>query len=336
MSNPNKICMLVAALVVACGTRAGNPKKPDGDTPKAVVSIPRFDVDFAATPAATASGANLTAQGDGLAEDLAEGPRRARFIVDALNTLVDSLNGAEIPVDEVFTKSFPNGELTAKVTKAAAESGYDYIGVFCAGGRVFYETRWNEVGTKIVAVRDFELNPFTAEDPALQAGTEMKAEVALDSSFGTTKIDSRQHGKPRRQSYVYPELDMATDLVRVESTEGGYLYRSAVALHASKDQKTADFTPQIHVAGKFASDGTEKMVAHHAGTPVLCPGAFDETNAAAPGWCFGLERSATQDIPKFLAPTDRDAFWAEIGSIGIVNASDLRAVTFSESCPVEK
>lgn len=321
--------VVMAVLVAACGTRAGNPKKPEGDTPpKAVVTIPRFAIfgDDVAIPALDDSQGQLT-------KTLAEGPERARTVIDALNTLVDLLNEARIPLDDVFVKSYDDGELTAKVVRDSESEGYTYKGVFCADGKLFYETSWDDAGTRIRAVRDFERNPFGVADTSQQAGTAVKTEVELDLTGGLTKLSTRQHGLLAKPNLVYPGLDATTDYAYLESFADDYLYRGVFSYHDPSDAKTSDFAAQLHASGRLLKGGKDRVLAHSTGFPILCPGAFDESELDAPNWCLGVERDLAKRAPVLFDAAAREALWSEIKGIGVGRAADLRVVDFAEQCP---
>ncbi len=320
--------LLALLTAIGCGTRAGNPKKPTG----AAIQLPLITFAVPESTTLTPSGSLSLAGLDGLDTGLSSGPDRAVVMNTALNTFNGKLNETPIYLDAPFRRTY-EGSLVGVVRELKGVEDYAYEAVFCTGTTLFYHLRWSADGLHVRAVRDFAVNPVSpAADLAYQA-LAVKLDVDYRTAEGKRQFESHAQGVATSADVFLPNQNYLTDFVHVEEAEGGvFNYRSIF------DRSEVDIPPyqgDAWFSGSLKPDGTHTLAGQHNAI-VLCSPVFDPENTADPHWCFGLEGTKDQKVPRLLKAEERDVFWASISSVGIGQDKDMRRVTFDAAltCPV--
>ena len=315
-------CTILAA---SCGTRVGNPKQPDGTSPQSVV-IPKME--FAVPKAKEPVDLNL--QSPGALASGSDGIFRLDVVIQSLNALVDNLNETNLQLGVVLQKEVAEGTLVAQVNEVT-DPTYSYEGIFCVNGSPFYYARWNKDGSEIQSVRDFMTNPFTDADVALEAGSDLRAEIHYLGNGMT--LDSLLNGIPKDKDILAGKNSYLMDYARIQK-EGDHLLYNGVGFWSEPDADRTQIESQRYMAGRIDADGLLNVLANDKRLS-FCE-TFDETKLDQPGWCFGYKQYPPTGIPSLLTKDDVDTLWEEIKSVGIAKKESIKAVTFPETavCPL--
>jgi hypothetical protein len=350
------IAVVAAAALVtaACGTRAGNPKKPGEDPPKPgqVVALPLIDFTVPEPVTSAGGGSELqllpfgayadAASPSTAAESFDGSTIRARLVVASLNALFGGLNAIEPKLGESFAHQAAQGEVVGVIEAGEADEAAgpeatptSYTSTFCFEGQVFLTVDWTADSKRIAAVRDLTVNPFAGDDAAAGIGSPMLGDALYDATGAFAVLESRIDGTLSKGDPVHKDDGprAIVDLARIAKVEGGGFVTHGIA--DFRDPAAATFTPELRTAGAIGASGVRRILAHHNGMPVLCKTAFDEADTANPGWCAGVELKPGEN-PRLLPETERDALWDEIGAAaGVPKATELRRVEFGAGakCP---
>ena len=232
--------VLSIALVVACGTVAGNPKKPGSAGSPTAPTAATFDlslptIDFEVPPEATASEALLLAEETVGVTDrtlLTAGTKRATKLlkdIDALsrrvNAVLRSERSAGGTTTSVSFKGKGDGRLGGRVFPlASADSGaeggtFAYRAILCASDRPVVDFRWSADGKKLSLTRDFA-HLTDGGDSAVDMRSLVTVSRGTTTVVTMTNQGTWQDGEPSGGGPILTELAELATL-----TGGGYSYR---------------------------------------------------------------------------------------------------------------
>jgi hypothetical protein len=338
-----QISPVVAATLIlfACGTRVGNPKKPDQDNqlvklPVIDADIPENDID----PSASSS-LNLVAQDASNTSSVATGVPNGRQSVLSFNELVAKMNEGEIKLDQVYSTSAEGKTITVLV-KASTQTRYTYKAALCSEKKPFLSISWADDGSALAATRNIDEMPF-AEIRARHKndGTSFMQEIAWDSKLPVQFSLWQSRVPPQEQTFI-KRPDRIIDAFKLRISKEGVADFTGVNDLQYKETDSGepvdmnDFIADIRVAGQVRPDKKHFYLAHLEGANLVCPQEFDEDNQSKPGWCFGLKRrNVGENDYSILKKTEIDNAWELINDMEIVKEAEMKEVTFGAdvTCP---
>lgn len=330
-----------ACILFACGTRVGNPKKPDQDNQ--LVKLPALDVDIPENdidPSASSS-LNLVAQDASNTSSLATGVPSGRQSVLSFNELVAKMNEGEIKLDQVYTTTAEGKTVTVLVT-ASTQAKYTYRAVLCSEKKPFLSLSWAADGSALAATRNIDEMPYEAiRARHKNDGTSLMQEMTWDSKL-PVQISLWQSRVPPQEQTFFKRPDRIIDAFKIRISKEGVADFTGVNDLQYKQTDSGepvdmnDFIADIRVGGQVRPDKKHFYLAHLEGANLVCPQEFDEDNQSKPGWCFGLKRrNVDENDYAILKRTEIDNAWELINDMEIVKEAEMKELTFSAdvTCP---
>jgi len=339
--------LLCAAVVAACGTVVGNPKKPKTGTPETPTEgileaqLPLIDFDIDDATFAVADTVSLAADDTApLSFSLDVSSERSFFkaygkrvngIVREVNATAKRINALTSEHGVNFSGRGKKGRLSAVIGDSTSPA-FDRQAVLCASGKPFQLFRWKSAGNAVELWRDFRVDQGEGE---ARLSIVSRVRASKDAQ-GVTRVDMATLG-----NWIDSAGDAETDLgggigerlFASKATSGEMTLRAVTDRFAGKTP--AAFDGVAYVVGRLLPRGKGKKgfepvyVGFSEARPLLCSGGFDEAatdlwSPAGPGPRFCLGRSVGgKPFPTF------DAFKVQIAalkSLDIVRSTDIEAV----------
>jgi hypothetical protein len=341
--------LLAVAITAACGTVAGNPKKPSDGTPPPSVMVYQLPlIDFSLPDDATSDDGNelLLAQGfDQNKSLLTVGARRLDLATRRVNALSERVNAIVTSEREAgntdetltFAARGGDGKLSAKIGPAATDDdGMAYEAVICHTDKPFVWFRWSEDGKHVKLTRDFAVSDEQAEVFSLTS--------ALDIVVGeTTVIEATHQGEAKNDALPNPEGNGVTEHTRAERLASGDINLKATADRYAELPEDGAFSGDSYVTGRLVPTGVTlpsgksqfdtEFVGYFKGFKLLCAAGFDESaddlwspDKVGPRFCLGRPKGA-----KLFESFDQFVETAQgLASVGIIPAAALRRVALPD------
>ena len=319
----------LALVAVGCGMK----KKKEEET----TSLPKIDFTFPNSATASLSDAELAQAADSGTNVLNEWSKRMDNAVGYINKTLEKLNGEKI--QKAGSVSFKNASgQTIKVTVAAytADSTYSQEGLVCVDASPMLLIRWNDDSSKVYALKDFAVEPYTATYKST-----MKTELTYEKST-TSTITAQSYGTP---------WSVPTD-VSADTTNGGTFLGETVKV--SKDansiftivglnaweaaartaaNKADAFVGDAYLTGSLSADNTGKFLAWRKFNTICGTTTFTESSTGNPGWCFVGTVTSTGSATYSVQAADIAAQWADstLKPLGVAKATSVKVVEFPSS-----
>lgn len=322
--------LIVASVILGCGTRVGNPKKPE---PAQIVKLPTIEVDIPSTgmDGELTESLIVTKQNQDDAAKVESIVPRGRMSVAAFNTLVQKINTNELRLNEVQTIMVEEKMVTALVS-IASKAGYHHDAFVCVDNVPFLALSWSEDLSTVDAVRNVDLIPYsdvralnasqgTSVMQELQWRKHAPAQIALWQTRIPTGIPEPIE-KPKR----------IVDAYKLRIKEGIAEF-SGVSAWLYTDDHPADLTADLRITGQIRPDQKHFYLGHIKKANNACPSEFDEND---PEWCVGLKRrDLTSPDYAIMSKPEISAAWNLISDLEIAKEDTLKEVSFPQGtqCP---
>jgi hypothetical protein len=326
--------MIMVALLMQCGTFAGNPKNadddpqvPPGETIKADgVSFPLIELDLGSLATEDAEETEEAAflrnanKGMPLANHYANSIHK---VIRHINRFISSINENKLTSRGRHRSVGP--EKLYQASLEVAEDGSLEL-VLCEAQKVLLELTWNESKHEMSVIRDFSVSNKAAEK------TELLSQVSVQFVPGEDqKIEIRNIGKPWKQAKEIGEAQKYVfEYIRAQlMAEDQRRYLTGVSSWTQDlDEAFVPLTYMVLETDSSKENG--EFLAFNAYQPDLCPQAKRSAFQTA----FNEGLSAQNDFPgcfgrSFADPTPYtneglEEAWKRLGPYGEVSAADVR------------
>jgi hypothetical protein len=323
------VTITLAAAAAACGSRAGNPKKP-GTTTNAVAPTLTFGLAEGSDEPVTLP-AGFPGGDDGNTSQSAVTIRLVKTVA-MLNALNEKLTAEELPVGQAFSVATESGQLTGEV-KQVAEDGFTYSSVFCQDGEPFYEMKWNDDSSRIYLQRDFRRYPFGTETGVEDEKTIVQLDLKKSATQPKELLEARFHVDPKRKDIFVQDADQLIDHFVYEGDGEKNVLARGQQFWTTKDETIpVQMTPQVHIAGRLDKSGAANVLFHHVGVTLFCPEALDYNKPDDPGWCLGLTLSPERQLG-IMSADDIPVAWNGMKAIGLADHAQLKPLAMTATCP---
>ncbi len=315
---------LFIILATACGTQAGNPKKP-GDE----IVIP--DIKYDVPSSVVGESSLMLAHSDlNLSEDNCTSlfhckARRAHQIVRGINAVIKRIRDTDkIRSAGDFRDKGPGRNISGKI-EVIEDGDFERSTTMCFKNKVFLHMKWSQDGSKIAVTRDFSADPlsdFIARvgksrveftKTATESILDFRTESAWDSPPGQTTDGEILN------EHIISKVD-AEKNVTITSVNDWYATRPTV------------FEGDHYLTGKMDAAGLGEFVTYIKsglcsinGFDEAAPDLWDPTYTPGdPRWCYGRK----VETGTLFNNSQLTAALARLEPIGILSSDTLGTVDF--------
>ena len=325
---------IMALAIAACGSVAGNPRRP-GDTPPVTtdvidVQIPKieFDIDASITDQPIVELAHALAPATGEGSVVKWWGARSQLVLKQTTNLLEKLIEEKVTQTGTFRGKGPFKKMTGEVAVRSGDATYGFEAIICESTRMALHVKWNEGATKVAMTRDFNIRPLDKKGER-----DVVAQIAFEKTEGSQKTTFLLQGEAWDKP-AGADGSLLTEYTETERTSTSFTIKGV-----------NDYSAAIPAAGVYEGDGylvarltadTKEFVAYRKSNRRLkrCEGAFDETASSNPGWCTG--GIVTKDDPEFTADELSVAF-TRLKGLGLVKKENLKKPAFDTGlkCPAD-
>jgi hypothetical protein len=262
---------------------------------------------------------------------LSEWAFRADKIISQINKTLNKVNNMSVKGIGAFNFKTAQGTVTGKISALSGDTTYTDEMVICLDGTLFHYLKWNADGTKVYSYRDHSIEPV---DGTLTKG--LKSEISYDSSnTASTVLTLAAYGQPWNvppDVPGYPDSYLGEYAYATKGSDNTFTLkgvRSWEATARTAANSSNPFAGAVYFTGKIEADTSGSFLVYRTYNLAVCPGLFNESNTAAPGWCFdGVFAAAGTTVTLSNSPDPTATYWtdAKLKPIGIAYAASIKVV----------